>query len=149
MPANNRVPAIIQLTPGKDDDLIRWLRKIPIGGRNATLKTALRSGLDLPQPEPATGSTSSLEQLAALTGEVQALKAAVTGVNRVPVVPLDQLDQMGQLLDQMDRIQYRLNQLEAQVSGYPATPVPIIEAAPELTEAELAQRSAKLKKMKW
>jgi formiminotetrahydrofolate cyclodeaminase len=48
MATENRIAATIQFVRGKDDDLIAWLNRQEKGNWNQAIKSALRSGLNMP-----------------------------------------------------------------------------------------------------
>lgn len=55
MPSKNRTPATAQLVNGQDDDLIAWYESFPRGQRNQQLKAAIRAGLGMAQPIASNG----------------------------------------------------------------------------------------------
>lgn len=75
MPTKGRVTATVQMTPGRDDDLIRWFRKLPKGERNEALKNVLRLGLGKSavdyHPSNAAAPDGLPDRLAALEEELQ------------------------------------------------------------------------------
>lgn len=150
MTSRNRKTITINLVRGKDDDLLRWIERIPNQGRNAALKFALRAGLELPQPVHETAPAERLENIA---GELETLKTAFA---RLPNLIRQQpgsdprLDDLQRAVDDFRQwagtIQNRIDQIS---SGIVEMPAPIIDIAPELSEGEKQQRASKLKKAKW
>lgn len=121
MASKNHVQGTVQLVRGKDDDLIRWLGRIPVGGRNAALKHTLRCGLELPQP--VAPKTESIQHVAVDMSRVDELERMVVNLQR---------------------------QLASLMAGAPIESQPhILEAAPELTLEDRQNRANKLKKAEW
>lgn len=117
----SRLSATLQLVGGQDDDLIRWVANIPLGGRNAAIKTVLRCGLELPQP--AAPKTESIQNA---------------------TVDMSRVDELERMVVNLQR-QLALFMAGAPIESQP----PILEAAPELTPEDRQQRANKLKKAKW
>lgn len=146
MPSKNHVQGTVQLVRGKDDDLIRWLERIPPGGRNAALKNTLRCGLELPTPAPETTSIQRLES------ELQTMRDAMS---RLPISPRQQpgavdttrVDELERTVNEFMKIVSR--QLASIVVGAPVEHFSTLEAAPELSIEDRQQRANRLKKAKW
>lgn len=147
MPARNRTSATIQLAPKRDADLIKWLERIPPGGRNAALKNTLRCGLELPIPVPQTDSIQKLES------EVQTMREAMSRLPKqqpgmgVDNSRVDELERM--IVNVQDWMNSINRQLASLMTGAPIESLPILEAAPELTLEDRQNRANKLKKAKW
>lgn len=122
--AKKRETATIKMTPGKDDDLIRWFRKLPKGERNETLKNLLRAGLGKPIVDYHASVPEGLPE------RLEALEA--------------QLEIQAQWIDYLNR------QLEGRtfVTSEGASPM-LDEVQPRVDDDLLQQRAAKLKKAKW
>lgn len=124
MPSKDRVMASVQMTPGKDDDLIRWFRKLPQGERNQRLKNTLRAGLGKPTVDYKTDAPAGLPE------RLEALER--------------------QLETQAQWIEYLNNQLEGRTVVTPEAESPEPDEAQSRVDDEVLQvRAAKLKRANW
>ena len=123
MSAKGRVTATVQMTPGKDDDLIRWFRKLPQGERNRALKNALRAGLGKPPMDYRSSAPDGLpDRLAVLEEELRR---------------------------QAQWIEYLNSQLEGRtLVAEVASPEPD-EVQPRVDDDVLQGRAARLRKASW
>jgi hypothetical protein len=136
--AHKRKTITVKASPGIDDDLIQWHRRIPPGNRQARLKMALRSGI-----------ADELAQLTALERVEQLfyqladhLAAQTTGADVAPHLAT-LAEQIAALRSDMTNIVF------AAPNGSTAPTQPGIEAAPQVSKAELDARAKNLKKAQW
>ncbi|MBZ0284049.1 MAG: hypothetical protein K8L97_25135 [Anaerolineae bacterium] len=134
MTSKNRVGATIQMVYGADDDLIGWYSSLPTKERHQSLKTALRAGVGLADSTPNRTAhpigVVAPEQLEALRNELYAEWSTWTR----------------QLVDSLPG--YVQEHVERALSAT-GVETPVVESAPQLTNKEVDQRVAKLKKASW
>jgi hypothetical protein len=137
-----RVAATIQLRPGADDDLIRWLQRHPCGQRNGEIKRLLRAAMGLPEP-----LTPQRQEIQHLQRQLQALQHSLSS----PGAPVREAAQDAEL-------RTRLAQLETTVQGLhhrmtqeaPVAAPPLPDTAAGALDAQEQQaREARLRKMTW
>lgn len=156
-----RICASAQLVPGKDDDLITWLKQQPAKGRNQALKAALRNGLGLPLPKEMAAA-----DIDALRRDIESMRGAVANIPRllenVSMVRGGGLDTERINMLEED-IQTCFNGVTMEMQGLRATldaliaggipgrtgSTSAVEEGPRLDEAALTIRKTKLKKASW
>lgn len=128
---NQREAITIQLVPGKDDDLIRWLSRVDKGKRDPAIKAAIRDGLKMPQP------------------------AAQQAGAEVSPLMLQQMQEFASVFaERMGWVEQWVGhfnqQIEAMSNSYrPAEQASVLEVAPRMAQEDLTKRAAKIKKVKW
>lgn len=135
MPVKRR-PVTIQLHPRNDADIIDKIRDLPEGERNTELKSVLRAGFALPH-RPST--------LPEGTGDTSELRSEITELRERMAWMQEMLEQ---LPDYLTRMMEQLVASKHELPTQPAQPVDI-EEAPRLSDDEMANRTAKLKKSGW
>lgn len=161
---DKRETITIKLRPGRDDDLIRWWARLE-GNKNSTIKSVLRSGLELPEPAPtAAADTADVEalkgELSALYGELSALRQAVAQVptlirsqgGAAPGGPDYSADiaalyaELSTLREWADNLVTALNQ---QIQGQSMIVDVPADSTPRMEDEKREQRRANMKRQKW
>jgi len=136
--STKRLPFTIQLTPGKDDDLIAQIKALPEGERNTAIKNVLRSGFAL------SGNNPILHNAPIEPSDLRELSERVATIQEM-------FNQLPEYLAEVMR--ETISQLPAATllqSANEQDPEPLeVEDAPRLSTEELAKREAKMKRQSW
>lgn len=166
--ADRRRTITVKLTPGKDDDLIRWWKKLekgdhttPNGGKQEVAKRTLRLGIGLPQPQseaPAIHITAQ-EAIEKLRDELYAdLDRALSNMPTAADDAHERIQQLEQYIyGQLNEAAQHINDLYNRVDELmrrpvqpsEAAPLPPVEPASQVTDERLNERTKRLKKTTW